>query len=286
MKPRPLLLSAVAATVLLACEPRPNAAAETKDAPRTSATGWQVDAGGRASRAIPDRAGAAQLVLSGRCRQSACPLVIVSHGRGGAALNGITHPPFDALLDAIDTQGFALLLSDDAGGATWGNQAALASIRRVFDTAQAHFKWDGRVYTLGVSMGGLPATLTAYRQTLGVPVRATATIAGRVNLADAVHTSAKRAASLKSAYGGQNWQGHDPVNDFPSFPRRATPLLTVVSPDDTIVDSAQNGERLARLVRQAGADVKVVRVRGQHLTHGFINADVGRQIGAFFKAHP
>ncbi len=248
--------------------------------------GWTVEPDGRASRPIPDPQGAAQLVVPPRCRQARCALVIVSHGRGGQALDGVTHPPFDTLVDAIDVQGYVLLLSNDGGRETWGSPGALAYIKRVYQAARPHYQGNGRLYTLGISMGGLPATLTAYRQTLGVPVQATALVAGRVNLKDAVRTSQRRGQSVRRAYGGGSLSGHDPVNDFAQFSGRLTPLLTVVSPQDTAVPSAANGERLAALARRAGADVQVLQVRGPHLSGGYMNASIGRQIGEFFSAHP
>ncbi|MBZ9715422.1 alpha/beta hydrolase family protein [Deinococcus multiflagellatus] len=211
--------------------------------------------------------------------------MIVSHGRGGQALDGITHPPFDTLVDAIDVQGYVLLLSNDGGKETWGSPDALAYVGRVYRAAQPHFKGDGRVYSLGISMGGLPATLTAYRQTLGVRVRATAIVAGRVNLRDAERTSARRAASIRRAFGGASQVGYDPVNQFASFRGRLTPLLAVVSAQDTAVASAANGIRLAILARAAGADVQVLQVQGPHLSRGYMNADVGSKIAQFFNTH-
>ncbi|BDP44598.1 alpha/beta hydrolase (plasmid) [Deinococcus aetherius] len=275
------------AALLTACmSPRADSGPGPARLSLTVAKGWTVEADGRATRAVPDPQGAAQLVVPGRCRKASCPLVIVSHGRGGQALDGITHPPFDTLVDAVDAQGYVLLLSNDGGRETWGSPGALTYIRRVYRAAQPHFQGDGRVYTLGISMGGLPATLTAYRQTLGVKVRATALVAGRVNLSDAVRTSARRAASIRRAYGAVSLAGHDPVNDFATFRGRRTPLLTVVSPQDTAVRSAANGVRLAHLARAAGADVRVIQVQGPHLSRGYMNADIGRQIALFFKAHP
>lgn len=279
----PTLALLTLAALLGSCKPR----GETTNTQVVQARsdGWTVEADGRASRPIPDSLGAAQLVVPPRCRSAACALVIVSHGRGGQALDGITHPPFDTLVDAIDVQGYVLLLSNDGGRETWGSPGALAYIRRVYQAAQPHFQGNGRVYTLGISMGGLPATLTAYRQTQGVPVRAVAIVAGRVNLRDAVRTSLKRAASIEKAYGASGLDGHDPVNDFARFPGRSTPLLAVVSPQDQAVNSARNGARLTELARRAGADVRVIQVRGPHLSRGYVNADVGRQIGQFFSAH-
>ena len=40
------------------------------------------------------------------------------------------------------------------------------------------------------------------------------------------------------------------------------------------------------LARSAGADVRVIQVQGPHLSRGYMNPEVGRQIGLFFSAHP
>ncbi|TSA80349.1 hypothetical protein FNU79_16615 [Deinococcus detaillensis] len=72
---------------------------------------WGNDPDGRRNLTLPDAAGDAQLVVPRVCRAKPCSLVIVSHGRGGLASAGIQHAPFDSLLDAIDAQGFVLLLS-------------------------------------------------------------------------------------------------------------------------------------------------------------------------------
>lgn len=271
--------------LLTSCRSR---TAETGRGPVTgqASSGWTVEADGHAVRAIPDPLGDAQLVVPATCRSTRCPLVIVSHGRGGQALDGVTHAPLDTLLDALDTQGYVLLLSNDGGPTTWGNPAALASIRRVYRAAQPHVQGNGRVYTLGISMGGLPAVLTAYQGMLGVPVQATAIIAGRVNLQDAVRTSVRRAASIRRAFGALDLFSADPVNGFRRFPGRRTPLLTVVSPQDTAVNSRTNGLRLAQLARQAGADVQIISVKGPHLARGYVNAEIGRQIARFFATHP
>ncbi|WP_344983869.1 hypothetical protein [Deinococcus rubellus] len=94
-----------------------------------------------------------------------------------------------------------------------------------------------------------------------------------------------RGKSITDAYGSAALKTSDPVNHFQHFIGRRTPLMVVVSPQDTVVSSVKNGGRLAHLARAAGASVKVVQVSGQHLTHGDVNAEVGRQIGAFFLRH-
>lgn len=247
--------------------------------------GWTLDPDGRRSLILPDPEGDSELVVPPVCWQRTCPLVIVSHGRGGQASDGSTHAPFDAMLDALDVQGFVLLLSSDGGRETWGSPRALNTLRRAYRAALPHFRHDGRVYTLGISMGGLPATLTAYRRTLGFPIHAVALVAGRVNLNNAVRTSKSRGRSVAAAFAGASTQGHDPVNDFSGFAGRQTPLLVVSSPQDTAVRGSQNGLLLASLARKVGARTKVIGVMGPHLNRQYVNADIGRQIGAFFRTH-
>ncbi len=247
--------------------------------------GWKLDPDGRRSLILPDPAGASELVVPAVCWQRACPLVIVSHGRGGQASDGSTHAPFDAMLDALDAQGYVLLLSSDGGRETWGSPRALNTLRRAYISALPQFIHDGRVYTLGISMGGLPATLTAYRHTLGFPINAVALVAGRVNLNNAVRTSKSRRRSVAAAFAGASIQGHDPVNDFSGFVGTRTPLLVVSSPQDQAVSGVQNGLLLATLARKAGARIQVIRVMGPHLNRQYVNADIGQQIGAFFRTH-
>ncbi|CAM3693853.1 Alpha/beta hydrolase [Deinococcus saxicola] len=134
-------------------------------------------------------------------------------------------------------------------------------------------------------MGGLPATLTAYRRTLGFPINSIALVAGRVNLNNAVRTSKSRGRSVAAAFAGAFTHGHNPVNDISGFVGTRTPLLVVSSPQDQAVSGIQNGLLLATLARKVGARTKVIGVRGPHLNRQYVNADIGRQIGAFFRTH-
>ncbi|OLV17245.1 hypothetical protein [Deinococcus marmoris] len=158
-----------------------------------------------------------------------------------------------------------LLLSSDGGRETWGSPTALNTLRRAYRAALPHFRHDGRVYTLGISMGGLPATLTAYRRTLGFPINAVALVAGRVNLNNAVRTSKSRGRSVAAAFAGASTRGHDPVNDFSGFVGTKTPLLVVSSSQDQAVSGVKNGLLLATLARRVGAKTKVIGVMGPHL---------------------
>lgn len=250
-----------------------------------SGADWTLTPDGRHLLILPDAAGDSQLIVPPACWKRACPLVIVSHGRGGQASDGRSHKPFNAMLSALDVQGYALLLSSDGGGDTWGSPAALNTLRRAYRAALPRFQHDGRVYTLGISMGGLPATLIAYRRTLGLSVGAVAVVGGWVNLRNAVRTSRSRTRAVTAAYGQASTRGHDPVNDFSGFVGKRTPLLVVSSPQDRMVAGEKNGLLLAALARKAGAQTEIIAVTGPHLNRQYVNADIGRQIGAFFGAH-
>ncbi|MGH8615806.1 MAG: alpha/beta hydrolase family protein, partial [Gammaproteobacteria bacterium] len=181
------------------------------------------------------------------------------------------------------------LLSEDAGPETWGNDAALNYIIRMFKQAKARFLWNGSVFTIGISMGGLPATLTAYRQTLGIPVKAIALIAGRVNLLDAFVGPKDRSADIDSAYGTSFYTSqeyaHDPIADFYSYIGNKTPVLAIVSAQDDTVNSKTNGELLVNLSKKLGVESNIYSVEGPHLGSGYLSVDVASKIASFFNLH-
>lgn len=253
--------------------------------PRWNGADWTRSPDGRRSLILPDATGESHLVVPPVCWRRTCPLVIVSHGRGGQASDGRDRKPFNAMLSAIDAQGFVLLLSSDGGGDTWGSPAGLNTLRRAYRAALPRFRHDGRVYTLGVSMGGLPAALTAYRHTLGFSISAVAVVGGWVNLRNAVRTSKSRTRAVEAAYGRASRRGHDPVGDFGGFVGKRTPLLVVSSPQDRSVAGNRNGLLLVKLARKAGAQTKVIAVTGAHMNRRYVNAEIGQQIGEFFRAH-
>lgn len=240
---------------------------------------------------LADRTGESVLLIPRACERRGCPLVVVSHGRQASARSELGDPVLKRFFDHLGSRGYVLLLSGDAGPESWGNQAALTSIRRAFKRAKTQFQWDGRPYTLGISMGGLCATLTAYRLTLAVPVKAVALIAGRVNLADAHCGPPERTAALERAYGATGeafWRAvryHDPVQDFADFEGNTTPVLAVASPEDTAVNSAVNGQWLVQLGRLAGAPSQSLTVSGCHLGPEHLGAGVAKRIEHFFANH-
>lgn len=237
---------------------------------------------------IGDPAGDGQLILADHCLHRPCPLVIVSHCLGKAPMEQLRFRAYEGVFEPLVDHGFALLLSSDAGTDTYGNDAALAYIQRVFQQARQAFHWDGRVYTLGVSMGGLPALLTAYRQTLGQPVQATALIAGVTHLQHIHQGPPARTARVEQAYRGSfpsAAAGHDPVGDFQHFAGRRTPLLVVASGDDSVIPVDRHGARLLALARDAGADARLLKVDGAHIGPGHFTPRVARTIIEFYQNH-
>ncbi|MGH8550298.1 MAG: hypothetical protein ACRERU_17195 [Methylococcales bacterium] len=159
---------------------------------------------------ISDRAGDARLVIPAGFQHRECALVIVSHAREAKPADELHNPPYPDFFHALGAAGYVLLLSEDSGDEDWGNAAALRSVERVFNKARERFKWNRTIFMLGLSMGGLPATLTAYRGTLKTPVNAVALIAARVNLADAYTAPAERRAAIEAAYATDVKPNFDP----------------------------------------------------------------------------
>jgi hypothetical protein len=240
---------------------------------------------------VSDPAGDAILIVPPVCLSGHCPLLIVSHGRKASPASQLRHPVLKRFFQILSSYGYVLLFSDDAGPETWGNAAALAMIRRICAVALTRFNWNGTIYTLGISMGGLSATLTAYRRTLKTPVAAVALVGGRVNLADAHSGPPGRTAAIDLAYPAHGpvfataSRGHDPVNGFADFPGKSTPVIAIVSPGDSVVSSTRNGERLVELSRTAGTASRLITVTGQHLGRGHFTDAIAQRIARFFEQH-
>lgn len=238
---------------------------------------------------LSDIRGDADLLIPADCSLRKCPLIIVSHGREAKPTNELRSPEFHKLFDVLTKNNYVVLLSEDAGPETWGNDAALNYIMRMFKQAKARFLWNGGVFTIGISMGGLPAILTAYRQTLGIPVKAIALIAGRVNLLDAFVGPKDRSADIDKAYSTSFYTSkeyaHDPIADFYSYIGNKTPVLAIVSSQDDVVNSKNNGELLVKKSKKLGVESNVYSVEGQHLGSGYLNAEVATKIVSFFEQH-
>ena len=239
---------------------------------------------------MPDAGGDAILVIPAACAAGGCPLVVVSHRWGGTpehALDRVGHPAYSAFLERFTDAGFALLLSKDGGLETWGNAAALANVLSVWFKARAFYNF-GDTFTLGFSMGGLPASLLGLTGRL--PVRGTVAVAAQLSLLDAYTSPGWPARSLSvaraykldpnvipnnAALAAVSF-GHDPVGDLKlittSSPTiranpawRRVPTLVVASRTDATVDFTANSAAFVALLSTLEPQTRLLEVSGGHL---------------------
>lgn len=262
---------------------------------------------------VLDAGGDAILVMPEACAAGGCPLVVVSHRWGGTpehALDRVGHPAYSAFLKRFTDAGFALLLSRDGGLETWGNTAALANASSVWTKARALYTF-GDTFTLGFSMGGLPASLLGLTGRL--PVRGTVTVAAQLSLLDAYTSptlparslSVARAYKLDHHVGPNNaalaavFFGHDPVGDLrlittartirPNPAWRRVPTLVVASRTDATVDFTANSAAFVALLSKLEPQTRLLEVSGGHLGADHFAPLVADTAITFFKGlgtHP
>ena len=237
-----------------------------------------------------DAGGDAILIIPEACAAGGCPLVVVSHRWGGTpehALDRVGHPAYSAFLKRFTHAGFALLLSMDGGLETWGNTAALKNVLSVWLKARAFYNF-GDTFTLGFSMGGLPASLLGLTGRL--PVRGTVTVAAQLSLLDAYTSPTWPARSLSvaraykldpnaipnnAALAAVSF-GHDPVGDLslitapsrtirPDPAWRRVPTLVVASRTDATVDFSANSAAFVALLSKLEPQTRLLEVSGGHL---------------------
>ncbi|HWG85717.1 MAG TPA: hypothetical protein VNT60_09575 [Deinococcales bacterium] len=232
------------------------------------------------------------LLLPPACRVVACPLVIVSHRRGGRAADALSpreHGTYHAFLLSIAAAGFPLLLSEDGGPNTWGNATALDNAAGLWREASGMFQHDGLTFSLGVSMGGLTATLLHLSGR--VTLRGTVLIDARLNLAEALAApDTTRAREIIAAYGlatpdqfALALAGHDPLDARVAFPQPPAPTLAFASPDDETVPMESNSGAFIRLARQHDARSSLHRTSGPHLGGSHFSSLVATAAVAFFR---
>jgi hypothetical protein len=257
---------------------------------------------------IADAGGDAILVVPETCAAGRCDLLVVSHRWGGKpehALDRNGHPTYSAFLERFTNAGFALLLSNDGGLETWGNAAALENASRVWAKARALYSF-GNTFTMGFSMGGLPATLLGLTGRL--PVIGTVTVAAQLSLFDAYSSPnlPARSQSVARAYGFQPRVemsapalNHDPVGGLklitasrsirPDPPWRPIPTLAVASRADATVDFTSNSAAFVALLSRLELRTRLYEVTGGHLGADHFAPRVADAAIAFLKAlsaHP
>ena len=74
--------------------------------------------------------------------------------------------------------------------------------------------------------------------------------------------------------------------DSNSYIGNKTPVLAIVSAQDDVVNSKNNGELLVNIKsKKLGVDPNIYSVEGQHLGSEYLNADVATKIVSFFEQH-
>lgn len=232
---------------------------------------------------LPHPLGDGYLLRPGECRPT-CSLVIVSHSRGMTADVSLTRPHLRRLFEKLVTAGFAVIVSNDGGPNSWGSLAALTHNAELRAKAIEQFPFSGRTYTLGYSMGALPALLSAYRGVF--PVAGVAMIDGRVNLLDAWQGSdLSRRKEIAVAHGVAETDplpvGIDPLNDFTSPEALALPVFVAGSPQDQTAPLRTNGEIL--MARSTSKESRFVPLTGAHLGASHFGDPVLDGIVAFYE---
>ncbi|WP_309573416.1 alpha/beta hydrolase [Deinococcus sp.] len=226
--------------------------------------------------------GDAFLFVPGPCTP-ACPLVVVSHSRGMTAELSITRPHLLAIFHALQSAGYAVLVSNDAGPTTWGAPQALTYLADMHARATHLFPFDGHTFNLGYSMGGLPALLTAYS---GVyPVSGVMLLDAQVNLDDAWRGGNPTfMADIAAAHGvtprGTLPPGRDPARDYPGA-GAALPMLVMGSAADSAVSFARNGEVLFE--DNVIPESRLLHLDGPHLGGSHFGSGVVSEMLAFLE---
>lgn len=232
---------------------------------------------------LGDDTHASYLQVPPGCEAGRCPLVVVSHPRTQGAERMIKSSSVSVLTGALLRANFVVLLSGDGGTNTWGSPEALRRVAGAQREATGKFRWNGRTYALGISMGGLLSLRSALP---GSPyhVGGVALLDSWVNLRSAWHSAASRRQEIVAAYGQETQETPPgPQLDPLALSQRSAPmpLFVVYSPDDEVVPAGSNAELL-----RASAEQEVshfVRLTGPHLGGNRFSPDLAAQLVAFYR---
>ncbi len=215
-------------------------------------------------------------------------LVVVSHCLGRTPFDQIEWMVFERLLQPLAEAGHALLLSYDGGKETYGNDLALDYNRRVVDRVAAQRPLGLTLLTLGISMGGLPALLAAFRGTLQRPIAATAIVSAVTNLGKIHEAPPERRARVNAAYDSKTPEefrrasrGHDPVGDFAHI-GTTTPIIAIASRRDEVVPLEIHSEPLIDLSRAIGSPSRLIKVDAPHIGEDYFTPRVAESVVSFF----
>lgn len=203
----------------------------------------------------------------------ACPLIVVSHRWRGTPEDGVDtvgHAVYAGFLSRFVSAGYAVLLSGDGGPETWGNEAALENTRQLWEASVKLFRYSDETFTMGFSMGGLPAALLGL--TGRIPVRGAVLIAPVLSLSSVYASNPTFRASIDRAYPPATpgdfpaaSLGHDPVRDGAMLDLQRLPVLVVASPDDQTAPFKTNARAYLDRYGLLEGRSRLLEVTGPHL---------------------
>lgn len=219
------------------------------------------------------------------------PLIYLCHRLGERTKMDRQNEAPWIMFATLQRAGWNILRSADAGPVTYGNDRALAYGARMCGKAIERIEWDRRLFALGISMGTLAALLITWRGLFPHPVQAVATVAGVTDLA-AIHARPpNRRARIDAAYavtGRLSFErasrGHDPLNDFGSFPSNRVPLLATASADNRLLPIAVHAAPMVEASRAIGIPSRLVRISGPHIGPEHFTPKLATRIADFFEA--
>ncbi|GEM46594.1 alpha/beta hydrolase family protein [Deinococcus cellulosilyticus] len=230
---------------------------------------------------LPHAEGDAYLWIPHSCKSKACSMMVVSHSRGNTSDATLQKPHLMAFFETFVENGVAVLISNDAGPNTWGNEKALLYLKNVWEEARRKFNFGGKTFAMGYSMGGVPATLSVQKQLY--PVSALILIDARVNMLGYEASDPKRVQEIKVAYeqpdGAVVGQVHDPMTGAFSG---NVPVMVIGSKDDRTVPFEDNGEKFFELHGKNPSSV-MLQLPGGHLHMNRWDPDTARDILGFLK---
>jgi dipeptidyl aminopeptidase/acylaminoacyl peptidase len=278
-----------ALSVVVVQSPPTNTAANTSSNPELKTPALGVSS---SQIRLPDTLGDSILLVPDLCSFSSCPLLIVSHPYGATpeyGLDFVAHPQYAHFLNRFLEGGYALLLSSDGGRETWGNPDALGAVVRAWKLAQTQFHYSGNTYSLGVSMGALPAALVGL--TGKIDIKATVSLAGVLSLPQMYFDSnSGMRNSIARAYGlpidnlispdqlGFATVTHNPLEDTYYFKERKIPFLVIGSSADKLVSFAKQGLAFVEKMQTFDPRSKSLEVTGPHLSGTHFSDEVAQQV--------
>ena len=220
------------------------------------------------------------LVPDACLRDLRCPLVVVSHPRGQTAEHLSSSPAFASYAAALTRNNSAVLFSNDGGPNPWGTPAALVSLADLQARSTELFRFNGRTYAFGISMGGLMALRSAQQEPY--PVLGVVLLDAWADLQGAWAMPGRHRVEVEEAYGTSEAPSPtlDPMVFAETHPK--LPLFIIGSLDDNVVPFVGNGLRLFGRAAETGAS-QLVMVSGPHLGGSHFAPALAQRVADFLQ---